>query len=140
MSNEVLDALKMRDSNKRGFLSWLSLLSDSSLKVNKCTSITKFRSLADKFVTDKGTDDFSKVLVDDALCSLMSCFPSNRYSKLKGSYSASKNRDKFDTSSMTLSSKNIRRIQDYVHLWGVNSSDCAVSKILDIVDEQTHCE
>lgn len=138
MSNEVLCALKMRDSNKLGFLTWLSLLSDSSLKVNKCTSIAKFRLLVDQFITGKSSDDLSKDHVDDALSALMMCFPANRYSNLKGSYSASKNRDKFGTSSMTLSSKNISRIQDYVKLWSVNSSDCAISKILDIVDKQTN--
>ncbi|MDA0146403.1 hypothetical protein OCT63_19440 [Vibrio sp. RW] len=136
MSSEVLRALKMREWNKQGFLTWLASLNETSLKVNKCTSITKFKQLSSEVLERQSRRNLSATEVDDALSALLPYFPLNRLNNLKGSYSASKNRDKAETSSMTLSTKNIGRIQEYVSLWNLGSNDSAITRILDICDSQ----
>jgi len=136
MSSEVLHALKMRDGNKPGFLKWLVSLNDASLKLNKCTSISGFRSLTGSLFSAIEASEMSLKEVDDSITLIMAFFPLNRYNNLKGSYSAFKNRDKSESSSMTLSQNNIRRIQEYVTLWDLGSNNSAVTRMLDMIDSQ----
>lgn len=136
MSKAVLENLAMRNSNKQGFINWLVSLSDSSLELNKCSSISKFRKICTD-IDDTQTNDSSldsDAILDKTLITLLGQFPSGRIKNLKSSYFAKTNRDRKSSSSMALSLGTIERVQAYGLKWNSTSSEEALKKILDIVD------
>lgn len=134
MSKGPLDILAMRNSNKPGFLQWLVSLSDSSLELNKCSSISKFRKLSSKFDKSKLDGVDIDVRVDKHLIELLGQFPCSRIKNLKSSYFAKTNRARKSSSSMALSLSTIDRVQAYSTMWNSPSNEEALKKILDIVD------